>query len=139
MRVCPNCNREVKDKKADFCPKCGTKLPLEMRINKPTALPLVGAILFVLAPFMFMPTGNISLTIYLLPFTLVGAVLAVKRSYFKALIAFAFIVLVLEFGYFTFASSMGYAISKGVYYDITAFILTTAGSLVMVAARKEFN
>jgi hypothetical protein len=50
MRVCPNCSHEIKDKKAEFCPRCGSKLPKELRVVKRSKLSIVAGALILIAP-----------------------------------------------------------------------------------------
>ena len=145
MRVCPKCNNDVTDDKADFCPKCGTKIPSELRKIEVTYLPRIGGVLLLLGTVTFVlltwyvPAGygyylaiNGFLTAFAFICSLISAAGAWNRRGYSTTVGAAAVALLLEFMSFNSNEPLGYALPAG-------FLATLLGTMMVTAARQEFS
>ena len=143
MRVCPTCNHDIDDDKAEFCPRCGTKLTKELRVIETTNLPRIGAVVmlfgFIIYVAAFMSLSNpYSLASYEFIFALAfiflasSAVLAWARKDFKLTMVLVFVALIMEY----FAGINYYAYTL---LTMLGFFVTLIGVIVVASARQEFS
>jgi predicted nucleic acid-binding Zn ribbon protein len=157
MRLCPMCNYEINDEKAEFCPRCGEALPKdELKIIETTKLRFVGGALILAGILAFIMNngiyylGLLSIPLVILMLFVLNTT-ALRRKHLWTMIAceIAIVVelifvwqVVSQFLYLSETHNFGdiYGLYlNGLGWAVIPFAITIVGTVAMALAKKEFK